>query len=67
MSDINDELRKMIELEDATLKTTKSITTIYKGFIEAGMPENITLELIKFWMAKAMDQGNVVGGSDNDE
>ena len=67
MDEMNDELRKMIEQDDATLKTTRAITVMYKGFIDSGMPEHVAIDFVKFWIEKAMNQINITGSNNGNE
>lgn len=67
MDEMNDELRKMIEQENSMMNMTNSIATMYKGFIEAGLPEHIAVDLIKFYSAKAMEQANIKWSKGYDE
>lgn len=65
MDEIEDELRKMIEQEEAIIQTTRMLANMYKGFIESGLPEHIAIDLVKFYMGVAISQ--ITKGNNNDE
>lgn len=58
MDEMNEELRKMIESESSIIEATSILASLYKGFVEAGMPEKAALDLVKFWMGLAFEQLN---------
>ena len=64
MDEMNEELRKMIEQDNNIMGMTRSIATMYKGFVEAGLQEHVAVDLIKFYIAKVMDQVIITGSSD---
>lgn len=61
--ELPDELKKMSILREGILGATKALATMYIGFQEAGLPENIALELTKFYMEKAMNQSRITGSN----
>ena len=64
--ELPDELSKMIILEEQTLQVAKTLATIYKGFVENGLPEDVAIELTKFYIGKIMDM-SIIMGSNHDE
>jgi hypothetical protein len=61
--DLPDELSKMIILEEQTLQVAKTLATIYNGFVENGLPENVAIELTKFYIGKMMDMSMIMGNN----
>ena len=59
--EMNDELRKMIEQENIFKDSARLIVTLYNGFVEYGLSENVAIEFVKFIVQHAMDKINISG------
>ena len=59
MDEMNDELRKMIDQDNSVMNMTRTITKMYEGFVDAGLSNELAIELVKHYITKVIEMTTI--------